>query len=189
MTKGQVLGRQLDGHGPPARGVDLRRISKLLSPRHDHHDPQSRYRLARIRLRTARPSQVCPHSAGSLGRSANRRLERSNSRSGCQPRDGTGKFAGADNGGFGGRSITAKWAMRSVMTMPRPPPTRVTRRVRWVCWTRVGPWGNPEKVIDYGYRAIHETAADGPGHCGRVLWARSQPLVFQWLFRTADGRR
>ena len=63
--------------------------------------PRSRYRLARMRLRTARHSQVCPRSAGSLGRSSQPPTPVSirglTSASGWN-----GKFAGADNGGFGG---------------------------------------------------------------------------------------
>ncbi len=72
-----------------------------------------------------------------------------------------GKFAGADNGGFGGTINYAKigdalnhnYAAASTDTGH----TAGSLGVLDASWAP----GHPEKVIDYGYRAIHETAQAG----------------------------
>ena len=47
--------------------------------------------------------------------------------------------------------------------------------------TRAGRSGHPEKIVDFGYRAIHETAGQGQGDHSRILWRRAQALLFQLL--------
>ena len=51
--------------------------------------------------------------------------------------------------------------------------------------------GHPEKLVDFGYRAIHETTAFGQADHRRVLRARAEDVVLQRLLdrRTAGDHR
>jgi len=102
-----------------------------------------------------------------------------------------GKFAGADTAVLAGPSITGRSAMRSVIPMRPRPPTRATRRVRWARWMRVWALGHPEKVVDYGYRAIHLTAQTGQAIVAAFYGQGPNHSYFsgllEWRTAGADG--
>jgi feruloyl esterase len=72
-----------------------------------------------------------------------------------------GKFAGADNGGFGGTINYAK--IGDALSHNYAAASTDTGHTAGSLGLLDASWalGNPEKVIDYGYRAIHETAQTG----------------------------
>src|ERR1039458_5256057 len=74
-----------------------------------------------------------------------------------------GKFAGADNGGFGGTINYAK--MGDALSHNYAAASTDTGHTAGPLGALDASWalGHPEKVIDYGYRAIHETALTGQG--------------------------
>jgi hypothetical protein len=102
-----------------------------------------------------------------------------------------GKFAGADNGGFGGAINYAK--IGDALSHNYAAASTDTGHTAGSLGVLDASWalGHPEKVTDYGYRAIHQTAQMGAGHPGCVLWATARPFVFQWLLEWwkagADG--
>ena len=67
-----------------------------------------------------------------------------------------GKYEGVGNGGFAGSLIYAPmdWALEAGYAVSEPIPAIPARRLdaRWAL-------GHPEKITDFGWRAIHETAA------------------------------
>ena len=68
-----------------------------------------------------------------------------------------GKLQGRGNGGFAGEIDDFSLALRSTKDMPSPQPTpghaASGTDARWAI-------GHPEKVTDFGYRAIHEMTQD-----------------------------
>src|ERR1035438_2609079 len=72
-----------------------------------------------------------------------------------------GKFAGADNGGFGGTINYAK--IGDALSHNYAAASTDTGHTAGSLGALDASWalGHPEKVIDYGYRAIHETALTG----------------------------
>ena len=72
-----------------------------------------------------------------------------------------GKFAGADNGGFGGTINYAK--IGDALSHNYAAASTDTGHTAGSLGLLDASWalGHPEKVIDYGYRAIHETAQTG----------------------------
>jgi len=74
-----------------------------------------------------------------------------------------GKFAGADNGGFGGTINYGK--MGDALSHNYAAASTDTGHTAGPLGALDASWalGHPEKVIDYGYRAIHETALTGQG--------------------------
>jgi feruloyl esterase len=72
-----------------------------------------------------------------------------------------GKFAGADNGGFGGSINYGK--MGDALSHDYAAASTDTGHTAGSLGVLDASWalGHPEKVIDYGYRAIHETAQTG----------------------------
>jgi len=179
--------------GRPARGVDLRRISKLLSPRHDLTPfavsvPAGPYHGSGRHG----PSQVCPHSAGgrwSIQPTADSKIQLSLDASlGME----LGSLPVADNAVLAGRSIRQNGTMAQSMTMPRPPPTRVTSRVRWWCWTPSwGPGASGRRSLIYGLSARF-TKPETPGSVAPRSM-RQGPITLSMAVRTggrqaADGR-
>src|ERR1022692_5236485 len=74
-----------------------------------------------------------------------------------------GKFAGADNGGFGGTINYAK--IGDALSHNYAAASTDTGHTAGALGVLDASWamGHPEKVTDYGYRAIHETALTGQG--------------------------
>ncbi|MGA3025713.1 MAG: tannase/feruloyl esterase family alpha/beta hydrolase [Bryobacteraceae bacterium] len=72
-----------------------------------------------------------------------------------------GKFAGADNGGFGGTINYAK--IGDALSHNYAAASTDTGHTAGSLGVLDASWalGHPEKVIDYGYRAIHETTQTG----------------------------
>ena len=104
----------------------------------------------RTRLRCTR---ICRHSAGWLCIRILRRIRIFRLRSGCRWRDGTEGCWVMAMVVLRDRLVTRIWARRWRRAMRRRGPIRATAAsfidARWAL-------GHPEKVADFGYRAIHE---------------------------------
>ncbi len=70
-----------------------------------------------------------------------------------------GKFQAVGNGGWSGQIwLSGAGARRSRAATPPRAPTPATRAA---AWTRSFALGHPEKIIDFGYRAVHEMTVKG----------------------------
>ena len=132
-----------------------------------------------------RPSRIFLRFAAWPVRSSRQRTPTSNLRCGCRRLGWNGKFQGIGNGGFAGsidyRSMAAAIAHGYATAGTDTGHAAGTTDARWAL-------NHPEKVADFGYRAIHETtdkaksivhAFYGDGPCGDLTSARA---------RTADAR-
>ena len=84
------------------------------------------------------------------------------------------------------RSARRRWRLRSAaVTPPRPPTLAIGGGGTDASWAL----GHPEKVMDFGYRAIHETAVAAKAAISCVLRRRTRRSRTSIRVRTAAARR
>ncbi len=48
--------------------------------------------------------------------------------------------------------------------------------------------GHPEKLIDFGYRAVHEMTVKAKSIIARLLWRRAPNVLLEWMFHRRPAR-
>ncbi len=89
-----------------------------------------------------------------------------------------GKFRGVGNGGFAGY-INYEGLASSVMRGYAVASTDTGHSTGGADWAL----GHPEKIVDYGFRGIHEMTVDAKADREEFLWRRSQALLFRQLLQ------
>src|SRR5207249_2316022 len=88
-----------------------------------------------------------------------------------------GKYTQLGNGGWAGSTPYRQMIDPCVVVMQRRAPTTVTKAVM------ARPWaiGHPEKLIDFGYRAVHETSVQAKAIVCAFYGRDIQKSRINWL--------
>ena len=133
-------------------------------------------------------SRGCPRSAGSRASSVRRATHRSSSRCGCRPRAGTGSSRAWATAASPGRSRTTA-SPRAVERGYAAASTDTGHKGSGIDAT----WalGHPEKIVDFGHRAIHEMTVKAKAVVAALLRRGPAPLVLRLVLERrpagADG--
>jgi len=188
MTKGQVLAVSLMGMGRLLAASTCEGLANFSLPGHDHHDRSLGTGWPVYGSGTARPLKSARIPAGSLGRSANRDSE--------DPIRGLDASLGMerevwpapDTAVLAGRSLRQNGGCAQSWTSRGLHRHGSHGGFAGVLDARLGPGASGEGHLITAIRDSRN-GADGPGHCGRVLWAKVPKPSYFMAVRTADGRR
>ena len=94
-----------------------------------------------------------------------------------------GKYRQEGNGGWAGAINTAAWSSRCAAATRSRPPTTATKAA-----ARIWAIGHPEKLIDFGHRAVHETSVQAKAIV-RAFYGRDPSAATSTAVRTAAVKR
>ena len=136
--------------------------------------------VARARCRRR---SCCPRTAGSPRSSSRRRIPRSRWKRGCR-RELEREVSGVGSGGWAG--VISFPAMATALQEGYATASTDTGHKGGNALFAIG---HPEKVVDFAYRAVHETTVQAEGAHRDVLRSRAAPVVLERLLdrRTAGS--